>query len=49
MSDACRAVLADYDRFGVDEATYCGHSGLGLRRDYETLLAQLCVASGGCP
>lgn len=41
LADACRAVLTQFERFEVDEAIYCGHSGLGLRSDYETLLASL--------
>lgn len=49
LADTCRTVLAEFDRFSVDEAIYCGRSGLGLRRDYETLVAQLTVASGGRP
>ncbi len=49
LADACRTVLAEWDRFGVDEEIYCGHSGLGLRRDYEALFTQLSVASDGRP
>lgn len=41
LADACRNVLAEWDRFGVDEAIYCGWSERGLRGDYEALLANL--------
>lgn len=49
LADACRAVLAEYDRFKVDEAIYCGHCGLGLRSDYESLLASLTATSADDP
>lgn len=41
LAEACRTVLAEWDRFGVDEAIYCGWSVRGLRGDYEALLANL--------
>lgn len=47
LVDACRTVLAEWDRFGVDEAIYCGWSEMGLRGDYEALVTSLSGASGG--
>jgi hypothetical protein len=44
---ACRTVLAEWDRFGVDETIYCGWGERGLRGDYETLIASLAGASSG--
>jgi hypothetical protein len=49
LADACRTVLAEWDRFGVDEAIYCGWSERGLRGDYEALLASLTATSADDP
>jgi hypothetical protein len=49
LADACRTVLAEWDRFGVDEAVYCGWSEGGLRGDYEALLASLTATSADGP
>lgn len=49
LADACRTVLGEYDRFGVDEAIYCGHTGLGLHSDYEALLVSLTATSADAP
>lgn len=47
LLDACRSVLAEWDRFGVNESICCGWSELGLRGDHEALIASLSGASGG--
>ena len=46
LVSACRTVLAEWDRFGVDENIYCGWSKMGLRGDYEALIVSLTGASG---
>lgn len=43
-AEACRAVLAQYERFAVDKTVY-GH----LRDDYEALLATLTTTSTDDP
>jgi hypothetical protein len=47
LMDACRTVLAEWDRFGVDETIYSGLSEQGLRGDYEALIVSLTGSSGG--
>lgn len=49
LVDACRAILAEWDRFGVDETIYCGWGEQGLRGDYEALIASLTTTSADDP
>lgn len=49
LVDACRAILAEWDRFGVDETIYCGWGEMGLRGDYEALIASLTTTSADDP